>query len=147
MYSSSLTSFYENGLITPLTVIPGHGDTPSSLADLTIIGHMRFGTFLPVLEHLACFAGGLIGMGAKVLYGSLEGGGAEYKKGWKGEKDMKTADGFTKLCFWSYNSSYTGLGPETQTFYGPQGLFFFYFFSSSLLRRTHLHTRGVLVNR
>ena len=31
--------------------------------------------------------------------------------------DLSIGEKFTKTCFWSYNATYTGLGPETMTFY------------------------------
>ena len=49
------------------------------------------------MEHLTCFIGGMIGLGAKVL-GRPE--------------DMKYAAKLTDGCFWSYNVTATGVGPE-----------------------------------
>ncbi|GAA5977117.1 hypothetical protein JCM11641_001306 [Rhodosporidiobolus odoratus] len=48
-------------------------------------------------DHLTCFAGGMLGLGSRLL---------------SRERDMETAKKFTKACTWAYDSTTTGLGPE-----------------------------------
>ena len=104
-YEAAVDSAHASHLISPVVVVPGEEDR-----DLTIFGQIKFGTYWPVLEHLACFAGGLIGLGSRVRTGTVR------------ERDLRTGELVTQTCFWSYNSTWTGLGPETQTFHHPQDL-------------------------
>lgn len=69
---------------------------------LLVLGQSNGKTFRPKLEHLACFAGGSIGLGAKLL---------------KRERDLDIARRVTETCWWAYNSTATGIGPEEVVFY------------------------------
>ncbi|CAO1613788.1 unnamed protein product [Sympodiomycopsis kandeliae] len=55
------------------------------------------------LEHLACFTGGMMGLGAKLIPA-------------RGQ-DYDLAQRVTETCWWTYNSSATGVGPEDTVFY------------------------------
>ncbi|KAI1079283.1 glycoside hydrolase family 47 protein [Whalleya microplaca] len=52
-------------------------------------------------QHLTCFAGGMVGMAAKIF---------------DRPADMDTAEGLTEGCVWSYNTTVTGIGPEIFSF-------------------------------
>ncbi|KAK4701339.1 hypothetical protein P7C70_g4893, partial [Phenoliferia sp. Uapishka_3] len=94
MYSEAIDSAYQ-WLIRPVEVIPGR-------TGLTTIGVMAWGSWSARLEHLTCFAGGMLGLGSRLL-------GRQY--------DMGTALNVTEACAWAYESSTTGIGPESLTFY------------------------------
>ncbi|KAI0003618.1 glycoside hydrolase family 47 protein [Xylariaceae sp. FL0662B] len=55
----------------------------------------------PKAQHLTCFAGGMVGMAAKIFDRPL---------------DMDTAEGVTEGCVWSYNKTASGIGPEIFSF-------------------------------
>lgn len=57
------------------------------------------------LEHLACFGGGMFALGSQLL---------PERAG-----DLNIARRYTESCYWAYNSSATGLGPEHVEFYKP----------------------------
>lgn len=61
--------------------------------------------FTPKLEHLACFAGGMFALGARLVPGRSE--------------DLNIARRYTESCYWAYNSTLTGVGPEELTFFRP----------------------------
>lgn len=54
------------------------------------------------VEHLTCFAGGMLGMGAKLL---------------NRDEDMSAARNVTEACVWAYESTDSGVGPETVSLY------------------------------
>jgi mannosyl-oligosaccharide alpha-1,2-mannosidase len=56
------------------------------------------------IEHLSCFAGGMLGMGSKLL---------------DRPRDMEDAEKFTQACYWLSASTPTGLQPEVVEFYEP----------------------------
>lgn len=56
------------------------------------------------MDHLACFSGGLLGLGAKTLKNELS------------DRYMEVAKGITKTCHESYDRSATKLGPEAFRF-------------------------------
>ena len=56
------------------------------------------------MQHLTCFAGGMLGLGAKLL---------------DRQQDMLDAAGVTETCVWMYESSETGVGAESVEFYEP----------------------------
>jgi len=72
-------------------------DTP-----LLVMGQSNGRSYTPKLEHLTCFTGGSIGMGAKLL---------------SRKHDLDIARRVTETCYWAYNSTETGIGPEEMTFY------------------------------
>ncbi|GAA6004328.1 hypothetical protein JCM10207_000671 [Rhodosporidiobolus poonsookiae] len=96
MYEAAVESAYEF-LIRRVEVVPGR-------EDLTLIGKVEWGTFTPEMQHLTCFAGGMLGLGAKLLDRPY---------------DLETGINVTETCAWIYESSETGVGNELTTFYGP----------------------------
>ncbi|GAA6046607.1 hypothetical protein JCM3770_006236 [Rhodotorula araucariae] len=94
MYRDAVDSAYEH-LIRPVEVVPGR-------QDLTLVGSMHFGKWQPGLEHLTCFAGGMLGLGARLL---------------NRPHDLETAINVTNACAWVYESSRTGVGGENTVFY------------------------------
>ncbi|KAK0568462.1 hypothetical protein OC861_001943 [Tilletia horrida] len=56
------------------------------------------------LEHLSSFAGGMLGLGSKLLP--------------ERQSDLELAIRYTDTCYWAYNSSLTGIGPEDLSFDG-----------------------------
>lgn len=105
-YSLAIEAAHDTSLISAVKVVPG-----AAQQDLTIFGQLQYGTYWPVLEHLACFAGGMVAMGSRVLPSSLS-----------RSDDLALGEKFTGTCFWAYNATWTGLGPETMTFYHPNDL-------------------------
>jgi mannosyl-oligosaccharide alpha-1,2-mannosidase len=77
LYSTAMDSVYENGLIQDVKVVPGE-------ESLMVLGQLRYSTFMPILEHLACYAGGMLAMGSKLL---------------ERPKDLRSADGVSVLFF------------------------------------------------
>ncbi|WFD04474.1 mannosyl-oligosaccharide 1,2-alpha-mannosidase [Malassezia obtusa] len=59
----------------------------------------------PKLEHLGCFAGAMLGLGARLLP--------------QRTRDLNVARRITETCWWAYNATRTGLGPEEIVFYRP----------------------------
>lgn len=55
----------------------------------------------PKAQHLTCFAGGMVGLGAKLF--NIAG-------------DMAVAKQLTDGCVWSYNATASGIGPEVFSF-------------------------------
>ncbi|GAA5995223.1 glycoside hydrolase family 47 protein [Rhodotorula paludigena] len=94
MYRDAIESAYAY-LIRPVGVVPGRDD-------LTLIGSVNFGAWKPELQHLTCFAGGMLGLGAKLL---------------DRPQDLETAINVTNACAWVYESSKTGIGGEQTLFY------------------------------
>lgn len=71
LYKAAIDSAYQNGLVQDVQVVPGEDD-------LVVIGQLKYDTFMPSLEHLACYAGGMLAMGSKLLHRP---------------KDLESADG------------------------------------------------------
>jgi hypothetical protein len=69
--------------------------------DVLISGSVRGGMKKPLLnpggQHLACFVGGMVGIGAKVF---------------NRPDDLSTARKLTEGCIWAYQSTPTGIMPE-----------------------------------
>ncbi|GAA5872627.1 hypothetical protein JCM8547_003713 [Rhodosporidiobolus lusitaniae] len=98
MYTAAIDSAHEY-LVRPINVVPG-------LEGAVTIGDLHFkeenrgrvmSWFSMRLDHLTCFAGGMLGLGSRLLHRS---------------RDMETAVKFTKACTWAYSSTSTGLAPE-----------------------------------
>lgn len=70
---------------------------------LLTIGLSSRSHFEAKLEHLACFAGGMLGLGSKLIPSQAD--------------DYDLAQRMTETCWWTYNSSATGIGPEDTVFY------------------------------
>ncbi|TNY21998.1 glycoside hydrolase [Rhodotorula diobovata] len=94
MYRDAVDSAYEH-LIRPVDVVPGR-------EDLTLVGSVNLGKWQPSLQHLTCFAGGMLGLGARLL---------------NRPHDLDTAINVTNACAWTYESSKTGIGGENTVFY------------------------------
>lgn len=61
--------------------------------------------YAPKLEHLGCFAGAMLALGGRLRPGR--------------PYDMNIARRLTETCYWAYNSTVTGVGPEMLRFYRP----------------------------
>ncbi|GAA5898592.1 hypothetical protein JCM6882_000874 [Rhodosporidiobolus microsporus] len=94
MYEEAIDSAYEH-LIRRVETVPGR-------EDLTTIGAVAWGAWKNELQHLTCFAGGMLGLGAKLL---------------ARPHDLETGINVTNACVWVYESSATGIGGEATTFY------------------------------
>jgi hypothetical protein len=75
-----------------------HKSTPSGL---TYISEWKNGSPFHKMDHLACFVGGLLALGAE---------------GPNKERDMETAKGIGETCYQLYHRSPTGLSPEFVNF-------------------------------
>lgn len=85
-------------LFWDIDVIPGK--------DLLAIGKWDNGRPIPEIEHLTCFAGAMLGLGAKLL---------------DRPEDMEDAETFTKSCYWLSAATPTGMQPESVEFYDSAG--------------------------
>ncbi|CAD6900004.1 unnamed protein product [Tilletia controversa] len=96
MYSDSIESA-KKYLMREVSVVP---NAPS----LFNIGESYGASSEPSmkLEHLASFAGGMLGLGAKLLPDRAG--------------DLEQAIRYSETCYWAYNSSVTGLGPDELIF-------------------------------
>ncbi|KAI7957048.1 hypothetical protein MJO28_004143 [Puccinia striiformis f. sp. tritici] len=65
--------------------------------NVTVLGTIEWGLFTPALDHLICFAGGMIGLGAQLLNRT---------------QDLDLALKHTDACAWAYESTKTGVGPD-----------------------------------
>ncbi len=74
---------------------------------LTFVSELRGSSPIMKMDHLACFVGGMLGLG--VLHGACQ-----------DEKEcdahLTAAKGITELCYEAYHKTATGLGPETMQF-------------------------------
>lgn len=75
-----------------------------SQGGLTYVSDLKFDRLEHKMDHLACFAGGLFGLGSRTLQNQYT------------EKYMEVAKGITNTCHESYIRSYTRLGPESFRF-------------------------------
>lgn len=96
-YSAAARDAHKS-LFAAIKTVPG---TP-----LLVVGqaHGPQGGLSLTLEHLACFSGGMLGLGARLL--------PERSK-----EDLLAAQRVTETCYWSYNATLSGLGPEDVTFF------------------------------
>lgn len=76
----------------------------TSAGGLTYVSDMKFDRLEHKMDHLACFAGGLLGLGSRTLQNQHT------------DKYMEVAEGITNTCHESYIRSYTRLGPESFRF-------------------------------
>lgn len=75
-----------------------------SPSGLTYVSDMKFDRLENKMDHLACFSGGLFGLGAQTLDNKYS------------ESYMETAKGLTNTCHESYIRTPTNLGPESFRF-------------------------------
>ncbi|KAJ1043178.1 hypothetical protein NDA10_000906 [Ustilago hordei] len=94
MYSEAIEGA-KKLLITRIDTVPG--------VSLMTIGEITNSRYMAKLEHLACFSGGMLALGSRIM--------AERAQ------DIDLAKGITGTCWWAYNSSATGIGPENLIFY------------------------------
>uniref|UniRef100_V5GLL7 alpha-1,2-Mannosidase n=2 Tax=Kalmanozyma brasiliensis (strain GHG001) TaxID=1365824 RepID=V5GLL7_KALBG len=94
MYSQAIEGA-KKLLISRIDTVPG--------VSLTTIGEISGSRYVAKLEHLACFSGGMLGLGSRVMTERAD--------------DLDIAKGVTGTCWWAYNSSATGIGPENLIFY------------------------------
>ncbi|XP_058828379.1 mannosyl-oligosaccharide alpha-1,2-mannosidase IA isoform X3 [Topomyia yanbarensis] len=76
----------------------------TSPGGLTYVSDLKFERLEHKMDHLACFAGGLFGLGATTLSNQYS------------EKYMEIGEGITNTCHESYVRTYTRLGPEAFRF-------------------------------
>ncbi|KAI5475259.1 class I alpha-mannosidase, glycoside hydrolase family 47 protein, partial [Pseudohyphozyma bogoriensis] len=95
MYVDALDSAKRH-LLKPLSGMP-------RWENMTVAGSKNHGVWNPRLEHLACFAGGMIQLGAKLLE--------------REEEDLSWGVNVTNACVWAYEVMETGVGPEAHTFF------------------------------
>lgn len=96
MYSAAIDSA-KRWLIRDISTVP--------FAPLVAFGHSSRNHWEPKMEHLACFTGGMMGLGSKLMPERAQ--------------DIQLARRITETCWWTYNSSATGIGPEDTVFYQP----------------------------
>jgi mannosyl-oligosaccharide alpha-1,2-mannosidase len=95
MYARAMKPITQQLLFKPMT---------STYTDILLAGTLkvyREGTqpeFQPQMQHLSCFAGGLIALGAKLLV-------------W--EYEVTVAERLTRGCIWASNITQTGIMPES----------------------------------
>ncbi|ODN87438.1 mannosyl-oligosaccharide 1,2-alpha-mannosidase [Cryptococcus wingfieldii CBS 7118] len=83
-------------LYVDIDIVPDH--------DLLAVGKLESGRLIPELEHLTCFIGAMLGLGAKLL---------------NRPGDMKDAERVTASCYWLSASTPTGLQPEVMEWFEP----------------------------
>ncbi|CAB3375649.1 Hypothetical predicted protein [Cloeon dipterum] len=76
----------------------------TSQGGLIYVSDMKFDRLEHKMDHLACFAGGLYGLGAKTQHND------------QFSRHMEIAEGITNTCHESYSRSNTKLGPESFRF-------------------------------
>uniref|UniRef100_A0A1Q3G2D8 alpha-1,2-Mannosidase n=1 Tax=Culex tarsalis TaxID=7177 RepID=A0A1Q3G2D8_CULTA len=76
----------------------------TSPGGLTYVSDMKFDRLEHKMDHLACFAGGLFGLGGTTLNNQYS------------ERYLEVGEGLTNTCHESYVRTYTRLGPEAFRF-------------------------------
>jgi mannosyl-oligosaccharide alpha-1,2-mannosidase len=84
-----------------MAAIMEHMVRKSTPSGLTYVSDMKFDRLEHKMDHLACFAGGLFGLGSRTLQNQHT------------DKYMEVAEGITNTCHESYVRTYTHLGPES----------------------------------
>ncbi|BGP18873.1 hypothetical protein JCM10213v2_006953 [Rhodosporidiobolus nylandii] len=97
MYTDAIVSAHRH-LVRDIKVVPGL-EGAATIGDILLKpGASRPQSYYsPRLDHLTCFAGGMLGLGARLL---------------DRKEDFKAAEKFTKACIWAYDATRTGLAPE-----------------------------------
>ncbi|CAG8717703.1 7420_t:CDS:10, partial [Dentiscutata erythropus] len=65
--------------------------------DLLFLGGLRYNNFINEMDHLSCFVPGMLAIGSKIL---------------DRPNDLETAIRLAETCYWTYNMTSTGIGPE-----------------------------------
>lgn len=60
LYTAAIDAALSNGMVQKVGVVPDHND-------LILIGQLKYDMYIPLWEHLTCYAGGLLAMGSKLL--------------------------------------------------------------------------------
>src|SRR5688572_27324724 len=69
--------------------------------ELSFIGSYSRSRIYPKMDHLSCFIPGMLAIGSKIL---------------NRPKDLKVANRIAEACYWSYEVTATGIGPENFMF-------------------------------
>lgn len=95
VYERSIDKAKET-LYVDIDIVPGR--------DILAVGKLENGRLIPELEHLTCFIGAMLGLGAKLL---------------DRPGDMRDAERVTASCYWLSADTPTGLQPEVVEWYAP----------------------------
>ena len=93
IYTASIETAKKT-IYTDIDIVPG--------VDLLAIGKLEGGRLIHEIEHLTCFVGAMLGLGAKLLVRS---------------DDMVDGERITQSCYWLSAATPTGLQPEVVEFY------------------------------
>ncbi|KAL1412412.1 hypothetical protein Q8F55_000157 [Vanrija albida] len=103
--ASLYTDLYAASIDAARKTLFGDVAVPGLDAQLLLIGKRAWRQPLEYnLEHLTCFAGGMLGLGARLLGRT---------------QDMEDGERLTSTCFWVSQATGTGVQPEAVTFYTP----------------------------
>jgi len=86
-------------LYVDIAFIPDH--------DILAIGKHENNRLIPEIEHLTCFAGAMLGLGARLL---------------DRHADLVDAQRITQSCYWLSAATPTGLQPEVVEFFNPKAI-------------------------
>lgn len=95
VYERSIDKAKET-LYVDIDIVPGR--------NILAVGKLENGRLIPELEHLTCFIGAMLGLGAKLL---------------DRPGDMRDAERVTASCYWLSADTPTGLQPEVVEWYAP----------------------------
>jgi len=70
---------------------------PPGGKNFTVLGDVERGVFSPVVNHLICYSGAMMGLGARLL---------------NREEDLDLALRYVDTCVWAYESTRSGVGPD-----------------------------------
>ncbi|KNZ56138.1 hypothetical protein VP01_2489g1 [Puccinia sorghi] len=70
---------------------------PPGGKNFTVLGDVKGGVFSPVVNHLICYSGAMMGLGARLL---------------NRQEDLDLALRYVDTCAWAYESTRTGVGPD-----------------------------------
>ncbi|CAG7818316.1 unnamed protein product [Allacma fusca] len=103
MYDEAMKGFEENGLIR------------YSKSGMLYFAEMKYDRLESKMDHLACFVGGLLALGA-TTDPELQGGKVPLSESQRATRHLKMAEGVTNTCHESYIRTATRLGPESFRF-------------------------------
>lgn len=127
MYDDAIDAFEKNGLIR------------YSKSGLLYFAEMRYDRLESKMDHLACFAGGMLALGAIHDPTANQNHGSESNRA---SRHMKIAEGITNTCHESYIRTATRLGKEilnNDSIFSP-----FQLNSQPMVYLTHVHFNIVL---